>query len=462
MKKVKSRQHPSNPINRPSVLTIHRDGVTMFWGCFIPVKFPWLEKSIRVVLDALGIRVNEDSRFTCCPEPQMKNLDHDKWTITAARNLAIAEQSGKHVLAPCNGCFETLKSMKILLRENDAIKTRVAGMLASLDPPLAFKDGIDVLHLAELFWKEKEVIKDKITRPLENLKVAVHYGCHLIRPSREIQIDNPFEPKILDELVKIVGADPVQYTDKLLCCGGSYERAGNKEASISTIQRKLQHMKEAGAQAVLVACPNCYMQYEFEQAALQKLDYSVHIPVFFITDLIGLALGKDPADLGLDFHVISTAPALGAIDSITRTREASLEGFDIDQIEKCIGCSACVDDCPPTKLGLLDPPALLKRIIQGHLSEVVQDPSIWSCLDCYTCLEMCPDGDGFVANLRKVRNIAAKQGHVSKGFERQAATFENKLRVIPQAKSKRAKLGLPDLLPTDAGDLASKFNDMND
>ncbi len=434
--------------------------ISMFWGCFIPVKFPWIEKSIRAVLEALDIKFKESSRYTCCPEPQLKNLDNEKWMITAARNLAVAEQQGLDILTPCNGCFETLKSMKIIMRESDAINARVNGMLQSLEPPMRFNGTIDVFHLAEFFWKIKETIRDKVKKPLEGFKVAVHYGCHLIRPSREIQIDNPFEPKILDELVKLAGAESIQYPDKLLCCGGSYERAGNKEASLSTIQRKLQHMKAAGAEAVLVSCPNCYLQYEFEQKNLQKMDYNFHLPVFFVTDLIGLAIGKEPGQLGMEYHVIDPSPVLKNLGKIMSTREATLDDFDIDQIEKCIACSACLDDCPPSKMGLLDPPALLRKVIEGRLDEVVRDPTIWNCLDCFTCLEMCPDGNGFVTNMRKIRNMAAKQGFTTKGFERQADTFGKTLRVIPPSRSKRKALGLPDLVPTDADDLEEKFNDM--
>lgn len=418
-----------------------------------------MEKSIRQVLDALGISFAENNRFTCCPEPQLKNLDEENWFLTAGRNLAVAEELQMDILTPCNGCFETLKSVKILMRERDDINQKVNEALSKLQPSLSFHNTIDVFHLAEFFWRIKERIKDKISKPLEGLNVAVHYGCHLIRPSREIQIDNPFEPRILDELVKLLRAESVQYTDKLLCCGGSYERAGNKEASLTTIHRKLQHMKEAGAEVILVSCPNCYSQFEYEQLALERQDYSYNLPVFFITDLIGMALGLEPRDLGMDYHVIDVYPALKSIKKIMITREKIHDSFDIDEIEKCIKCSACVDDCPPTKLELLDPPALLEKIISGRLDEVLEDPTIWNCLDCYTCLEMCPDGVGFVTHLKKLRNMAAEKGLTSDGFSRQEETFKRLLKVVPDSKSKRKRLGLPDLKPADAEDLKEKIQE---
>jgi len=348
------------------------------------------------------------------------------------------------------------------MREDDKIKKRVNQMLATLDPPLQFNDTIDVFHLVDYFWKIKENIKDNVKSPLEDLKVAVHYGCHLIRPSREIQLDNPFEPKILDELVGLVGAKSVQYPDKLLCCGGSYERAGQKEASLNMVQRKLQHMKEAGAQAVLVSCPNCYLQFEMEQAALQKLDVDVHLPVFFITDFIGLALGLTPDDLGMNYHVIDPTPALSAIGKIMATRESITKDFDIDEIERCIACGACKDDCPSCKNGTMDPPALFKKVISGQLDDVLKDPSIWACLDCYTCAEMCSIGMSWHDTLKKLRNMAAKKGYITKGFERQAETFTRILRVIPPSKSKRKQLGLPDIENPAVDDLKAKMQENND
>ncbi len=363
----------------------------------------------------------------------------------------------RDILTPCNGCFETLKTLKILMREDDKIKKKVNDLLATLNPPLQFKDTIDILHLVDYFWKIKETIKDNVKRPLEGLRVAVHYGCHLIRPSREIQLDNPFEPKILDELVRLVGATSVQYPDKLLCCGGSYERAGQKEASLNMVQRKLQHMKAAGAQAVLVSCPNCYLQYEMEQAALQKLDVDVHLPVFFITDLLGLAIGLSPDDLGMGYHVIDPAAALSAIGKISATREKIDPNFDIDEIERCIACGACKDDCPSCKNGIMDPPALFKKIISGQIDEVLKDPSIWACLDCYTCSEMCSLGLGWHDVLKKLRNMAAEKGYITKGFERQAETFSRILRVIPPSKAKRKQLGLPDVETFDVDDLKVKI-----
>ena len=446
------------------VMHIPADNIQIFWGCFIPQRFPWLEKSIRNVLKALKISFAENGRFTCCPEPSYKNIDEKAWMLTAGRNLAVAEQLGhRDIVTPCNGCFETLKSLKIMMREDDKVKKRVNDLLATLNPPLAFHDTIDVLHFADYFWRIKENIKDATRRPLEDLKVAVHYGCHLIRPSREIQLDNPFEPKILDELVKIVGAKSVRYTDKLLCCGGSYERAGQREASLNTVQRKLQHIKEAGAEAVLVSCPNCYLQYEMEQASLQKLDVDVHLPVFFMTDLIGLALGLSPDELGMDMHVIDPSPALNAIGKIMKTREAVVfNDFNIDEIERCIACGACKDDCPSYKNGIMDPPALFQKVISGQLGDVLKDPSIWACLDCYTCTEMCSLGLGWHDVLKKLRNMAAEKGNVTKGFERQSDTFSKLLRVIPASKARRRQLGLPDMPGPDAEDLKQKLDEMNE
>jgi heterodisulfide reductase subunit B len=125
----------------------------MFWGCFISFKFPWLEKSIRSTLGALKVDFVENSRFTCCAEPSLKNIDEHAWYLTAGRNLAVAEQAGRDILTPCNGCFETMKSLKIMMRVNDATNKKVNQMLAKLEPPLAYDNSVDIYHLVEYRWR---------------------------------------------------------------------------------------------------------------------------------------------------------------------------------------------------------------------------------------------------------------------------------------------------------------------
>jgi heterodisulfide reductase subunit B len=141
-------------------------------------------------------------------------------------------------------------------------------------------------------------------KPLEGFRVAVHYGCHYIRPSEIIEWDDPFEPKTIDELVKALGAESVDYDLKLECCGNPVEKS-DRELSLLMIENKLKAILSAGANCVAVVCPACYQQYEFNQKELSKKgDTDYNIPIFYLSELIALAFGFQPDDLGFNFHRI--------------------------------------------------------------------------------------------------------------------------------------------------------------
>jgi heterodisulfide reductase subunit B len=138
------------------------------------------------------------------------------------------------------------------------------------------------------------------------INVAVHYGCHFLKPSDELQIDNPKRPKILDELVELTGAKSVDYTDKMMCCGaGGGLRARDKAVTTSFTKEKLDNMTAAGVDAIVDVCPFCHMQFDVGQKEVNEqygTDYA--IPVLHLAQLYGLAMGLSPEELTLDKQVV--------------------------------------------------------------------------------------------------------------------------------------------------------------
>jgi Heterodisulfide reductase, subunit B len=157
-----------------------------------------------------------------------------------------------------------------------------------------------------------------VTNPL-NLNVAVHYGCHFLKPSAEIDIDDPIQPTILDELVEVTGAKSVPYKDKMMCCGaGGGLRSRDLDVTLSFTREKLQNMKEAGVDAIVNVCPFCHLQFDVGQTEVNKAyDENWDIPVFHLAQLYGLAMGVSKDDLTVDAHQISADPALAKLDEIT-------------------------------------------------------------------------------------------------------------------------------------------------
>ena len=147
-----------------------------------------------------------------------------------------------------------------------------------------------------------EKVKGAVSRKLDGLKVACHYGCHLVRPSEAVGFDDPEKPMSLDALVTLLGARPIDYEDKYMCCG----RPSMDEAtSMGIAEHKLSCMKAADCDLIVVACPFCFEQFDLGQVVIaRKTGREFGIPVVYATQLMGLAMGRTPEEMGFDLHRI--------------------------------------------------------------------------------------------------------------------------------------------------------------
>jgi len=141
-----------------------------------------------------------------------------------------------------------------------------------------------------------------VEHPLTGFKVAVHYGCHYLRPSEIINWDDPFEPTTIDEIVRAIGADSIDYELKMECCGNPLDKS-DKEISLQMIDNKFKSIQESGANCVSLVCPACFQQFDFNQRELSKgKENGYNFPVFYLSELVALAFGFKPEELGLNFH----------------------------------------------------------------------------------------------------------------------------------------------------------------
>ena len=280
-----------------------------FLGCVIPGRLPFLEVSARITFEKIGLKVGDQANCSCCPDPTgTAQLEHEMFLTLGARNLCLFEESNKSILSLCSGCTETLKTVKHILDNDDEKKEEINSKLKIIGR--SYKGNIEVKHFAEVLYENIDKIKEKIKKPLKDLRVAGHPGCHYLRPSEIINWDDPLDPKTLDELIQVTGADPVEYSMKNDCCGNPVEKT-DKDISLKMLERKLKSMKEAGTDCVACVCPACYQQFDFNQKEINKIfntDYN--FPVFYITDLIALALGIDMEKLGFNFHRIKVSDIL--------------------------------------------------------------------------------------------------------------------------------------------------------
>ena len=273
----------------------------MFQGCTIGNRIPFIEASARKVFDTLGIKTSE-APFACCPDPVGFNaVDHLSWLAMGARNLTIAEEEGKNIVSLCNGCFQTLKAVNHELKHDDHIRDQINDVLKTVKRE--FKGSINVKHFVEVLHEfGSDKIKEHIKKDFSGLKVACHTGCHYNRPSEIMQTDDPMEPVKLRELVTASGATPVDYDEEMLCCGAG---VGNteEEPSMQVLANKFTSALNAGAEIFVVICPACFQQMDTNQKkAGTQSGNEFNIPILYLTELLALAFGFNPDDLGLKFH----------------------------------------------------------------------------------------------------------------------------------------------------------------
>ncbi len=275
--------------------------LALYLGCTIPLKLPHLEKAFRDVASILDLKLKEMEGVSCCPEPvSLQSLNIDTWVTLGARNLAIAEKMGLDVLTICSGCYETLKTVSVLLEEDEEYLKKIDGILKKIN--YNYTGKTKVYHFVELFsqpeWLEK--IEKIMVKPLDDLNLAVHYGCHLIRPSKIMQFDHPERPEKIDLILKTLGAKTVEFASKLECCG--FCARLQEEIGEKLVEDKMTELCELEEEvdALIAVCPACTTQYDRKERMIaRKTGKELDIPVLYLAEIMAIALGVDLQDLSL-------------------------------------------------------------------------------------------------------------------------------------------------------------------
>jgi heterodisulfide reductase subunit B len=273
-----------------------------FPGCSAEATASPLGISVLPVAKELGMDLVELEDWNCCGSSPYGSTDKLEAACIATRNLALAEKTGLDLVTPCSNCYVVLDGANASLKEYPTLKEQVAKALAVAK--LSYKGGVRVRHLAEVLYSDitPEVIGTKVTKPLKGLKVASYYGCQLVRPNG---FDDPESPHSMDELVASLGADVVPWQMKVQCCGSSLVMA-EPEVALGLVNRILRNAQENGAQCLVTPCPLCQINLDVYQGQVNRLfKTKYNLPVLFLTQLIGVALGIKPEALALSRNIVS-------------------------------------------------------------------------------------------------------------------------------------------------------------
>lgn len=279
-----------------------------FPGCSADATAVAYGLSTEAVAKALEMDLIELEDWNCCGSTPYGSLNELEAICVATRNLALAEKTGLDLITPCSSCYITLSKANSYLREYPKLKRQVDEALAAAN--LAYRGGVRVRHLVEVLLRDisPETLASKVKKSLSGLKVAPYYGCQLVRP--KLGFDDPEYPRSLDLLTESLGAEAVPFPLKSRCCGGSLILA-EEDLALGLMRKLLANAQENGAQCLVTPCPLCQTNLDAYQGRVNgKFKTNYNLPVLFITQLIGVALGLEPKALGLEKNMVSPAKVL--------------------------------------------------------------------------------------------------------------------------------------------------------
>jgi heterodisulfide reductase subunit B len=298
--------------------------LAMFRCCVTSLRLQHYETATDAVLGALGVVFDDVQAFGCCGYP-LKNYDLKAYLLSAARNLALAEKRYQDITTSCNCCYGSLKQAQQLLGEDAGLLREINGMLSK--EGLTYRREVQVFSLLETYHEllGAGAIQKRLKATYDGLKVATHYGCHLLRPSNVVAFDHPLAPKKFDDLVALTGAQSVPWEKKLECCGSPM--AGVNDTLAESLGRtKLEAARQAGAELVCVICPYCQIQFDGIHARAAQADQTDGLPpALYYHQLLGLCLGIAPQRLGLTDRQLQDTGLQAALRAVEKapTAEAS-------------------------------------------------------------------------------------------------------------------------------------------
>ena len=272
--------------------------VSYYPGCCMHGTAKGYDQSIQSVSKALGVNLVEVDGWTCCGASSAHATNFELSVALPARNLMAAQKRGLEVMVPCAACFNRFKPAEHPPHKDPELKARIEGELRG-----RIKDDLEVRNSVDFYVNQVglEAVREKVTRKLAGLKVASYYGCLLVRPPDVCAFDDPENPTSMDRLVEALGAEAKPWSFKTDCCGGALTVARTEQV-VRLVDRLVTMAREAGANCIVTACPECMANLDMR--ATQGM------PIFYFSELMGLAMGAPDAGKWLKFHHVDCMPLL--------------------------------------------------------------------------------------------------------------------------------------------------------
>ncbi len=289
-----------------------------FPGCVAQGACRELYQSTAALAKVLEIDLVELKKASCCGSGTFKEDSQLLEDTVNARNIALAEALNLPLLTHCSTCQGVIghvdERLKDLQQTDPAYLEQVNGLLKQ-EGCSPYRGSSEVKHLLWALVGDYGLdnLEQRVTRKLSGLKCAAFYGCYLLRAQTQIPYDNPFQPESMENVFRTIGATPVYYRGRTQCCGWPL----SSYATTESFKMAGMHIREAiaaGADCIVTPCPLCHLNLDSRQPEVEKvIGETLGLPVLHLPQLVALALGVSPQELGLDRHIVSTQPLLNKL-----------------------------------------------------------------------------------------------------------------------------------------------------
>jgi succinate dehydrogenase / fumarate reductase cytochrome b subunit len=292
--------------------------VAYYKGCLAALSAKELDVATKALAPKLGLELEELESVTCCGAGDIHEAEPDYYLHLNARILAYAERTGADTLMTiCNVCTLNLRQADLELKHDEELRERVNANLAAVGVP-RYTGGVDVKHFLWLVAEGEgyERLKASAHKGLKGLRIAPFYGCQILRPSKLLGFEDPDRPSSLEAIIEACGGEAVDYPAKVKCCGFPIIQA-REEVALGELIQPIEQALAAGADAMVTPCPLCHLSLDAWQQKLEaRTGRAFRMPIFHLSQLIGVAAGLEESELRFRRHVVSMQPVLEKLESV--------------------------------------------------------------------------------------------------------------------------------------------------
>ncbi|MGB9639761.1 MAG: CoB--CoM heterodisulfide reductase iron-sulfur subunit B family protein [Anaerolineales bacterium] len=272
-------------------------------GCSLESTANEFDASVRAVFKALQVDLNEIEDWNCCGATSAHSLDPLLALALPTRNISLAQAAGNDIVMPCAACFNRHKTADYELRHDPQKRAQLEQIVG-----FSYQGNIEVRPLLEVIACQigLERLAERVVQPLHGLKAVGYYGCLLVRPPQITQFENPENPQWMNRIIETLGAEAVPWSYATECCGGGLTLT-KADIAARLVGNLAEHAREAGAQTIVTSCPLCQLNLEMRQKSAPKM------PIFYITELIGLAFNLPETARWWKKHLINPLPLVNML-----------------------------------------------------------------------------------------------------------------------------------------------------